>query len=128
MNDLERFKAEIEPYRDVWKSVELRAVCFEAYGTWINLATRIYLSPQPVEAITFPLPLPTFPGFATLQDFRGIDALDDLLSELSAATLQVSDKVIHFAKIDNAAVRLAPLSFTLQVNQGSRAQWNRNSS
>ncbi len=111
MSELRKFKEAIKPYIDGWKSVEVKAVCFSAYGKWINLGTRIILSEKPTtDIITFDS-LPEFLRFKAFHEILDINKLDDLLVQLERGILTVCGNEIYF-KIESNDVKVTPLSFS----------------
>jgi hypothetical protein len=82
MNQIEEFRKAIEPYKDGWKSIEIRAACFLTNEKWVNLGARIILSEQSRENIPIINQLPQFPRFKTFQEVYEISELDNFLIEL----------------------------------------------
>lgn len=113
MNAIQQFTESIKLYLDEWRSIDIRSVCFLAYGKWINLGTRLLLSEK---AVTVPIHrgiLPVLPNFCALHELADIKELNNLLAQIEKGAFSISDKVVHFAKIENNEVKIVPPSFNL---------------
>lgn len=125
MNELEKFKAAIEPYRDGWKSIDIRVVCCLAYKKWVSLGTRIILSEEPPNYAINKSMLPEFPGFSACHETQDIMQLDSLLDQLGRGILSIAGREVHFGTIENNDIKANP-SFCIFQDWTSRYPVNHN--
>lgn len=119
MGDIEKFKSTIGPFRDGWKSIDVRAVCVHMFDRWVNLGASAALSTKVVEKPKDQELLPRFGGFGVFHDVYDAAALDDLLGQLEGGVFQISDKEIHFSRIEGQALKPSPPSFWFGMNRRS---------
>jgi len=118
MNELVKFKAAIDPFREGWKSIDIRAVCLRAQDKWIVLGTRLVLSsnPDPPDAE----PFPEFPSFAAFRETRDIQALGDLLSQFTTGIFDVAGEQVHLVgRIEGDELKASAPFLWFQTNRRS---------
>jgi len=98
--EIEKFKNIISPYKDIWKSIELRVVAAEDNQKWLNLGTVITLRTQKLEECSPHPGLPNPPSLKTLHVFYNIPQLDTMLNTLQEGVLQIEGTEVHYKQIE----------------------------
>ena len=116
MNNVERFKKEIEPFILGWNSIEVRTACFIQNSKWVNFGTRIVLSEKLPKDIVLLNTLPEFDGFKTLHEVYPISTLDEILAQLKKGILTIRDNNIYFNfkyEKENHVIKSIPPSLSI---------------
>ncbi len=114
-----KFKSAIEPFRDVWKSIDIRAVCLHARDRWFNLGTRLILSIIPPETFIRDEELPRLSSLTAFRELRSTDALDDLLGQFEQGVMHLVDKDICFGGLTTAGTDAVLPRLWFQINRRS---------
>ena len=90
-----RFENRIHEWEGVWKSIDLRSVCFRQHGGWRNTLASIRLlagGPEEYGAMDM-----TYHDdrFAVLQEISDIGSFDDFIDDLRANQLRIGDQTIR---------------------------------
>ena len=100
---IEEFKKNIEPFKNQWRSLDIRVIAAKSERDFKNVVTRIRLLPDPPGKIHIRNNLPSLESLKVIDEVWEIDKLDDLFGSLANGTLKLKDLEVHYKKLDGSS-------------------------
>ena len=100
---IEEFKKNIEPFKNQWRSLDIRVIAAKSEKDFKNVATRIRLLPDPPGKIHIRNNLPSLESLKVIHEVWEMDKLNDLFGSLANGILKLRDLEIHYKKIDGSS-------------------------
>jgi len=103
---IKEFKDKIQLFKNNWKSIDIRIICFfseqQRKSLWRNITTKVILRSESVNDINIQPGLPDLPNFKAIHKIWAINQLDNLLNQLLTGKLCLDEIEVRYKKRDGS--------------------------